>query len=678
MQWRTPTATPVDRLGERLAGFPVVSCDIFDTAVMRRLARPEDVLLALGAVAAARKLVTCSPEAFREYRLEAERAARQDAHAAGWDEVRIADTYARVAGYGVLAEDAGAIQLAELEFAVECAVCRPVEAVRQVLRALGPGQRLVFMSDTMLPNAWLADLLRRAGYGEQCTVFGSADARLSKHTGRLFPHVVKALGCAPHEIVHVGDNPAADVARAREHGLASLYLPSRKAPPEPDAVAAQHHVVRLISSFRRSRANAADPAAGAANAGVPALHSYVSALLIGFSLFVLAEARRRGIRRIYFLARDGYLPLDIVKRLTDRAGEPVELTYLHVSRQAIAIPTMADDIVGLAAQVADSLADRPLSGALEFIGIDAATTAGWLDELGLDPRQPIRREADPSPIRELFLARRGAILDRLRERGAAARAYLDQAGFLAPGPRLVVDVGWRGSVQSGLAKLSGIPDADIIGCYLGLLPRALRPGFDPRNASGYLFSFGHPRSTMEMVLEGYILLELFFSAPHGSVTHYAERDGRFEPVHVREREPEGTVRRRALAAVEAGCRREFEALDAILDGAWPEAIDGRSALFDLERLLTRPTAREVAAINRIPFIKGIDDAHDIVAVSPLPLRDFLRDPAAAIARLEGAPWRSGKIRASLPWPASGMSFHELRHRVEQLRRLFGWVAARAR
>jgi len=69
---------------------------------------------------------------------------------------------------------------------------------------------------------------------------------------------------------------------------------------------------------------------------------------------------------------------------------------------------------------------------------------------------------------------------------------------------------------TALAKLTGLPPFEIAGCYLGLLPQALRPRLDPRTAAGYLFSFGDPKPAMDMVLEGYALFELFLSAPHGS------------------------------------------------------------------------------------------------------------------------------------------------------------------
>jgi FMN phosphatase YigB (HAD superfamily) len=644
---------------QKIAGFAIVSCDVFDTAVMRVLARPEDLLLALGLRARALGLVSCGPEAFREYRQQAERVARRQAEAAGHDEVRILEVYEELRAWGVTLDPA---RLAELEFAVERSACRAVEPVRALLAARDPAQRLVFVSDTMLPGRWLATLLRDCGYGEDCLVLSSADTRHSKHSGRMFAHLLQTMGCNASEIVHVGDNPVSDVARPREHGIAAVHLPWQPPRPEPERLQREHAVIRLLHSHRRSRAAPPDSTADG-----PALYPYVSGLLIGFTLFVLAEARRRGINRIFFLARDGHLPLAIARRLLGRTGENIDLSYLQVSRQSVVVPSMLDNIPGFAEDVARSVNGRPLDTALDCIGIDAEAMRGLLARCGLDPMQP----ADPESIRRLFDANQTLIRERLEALRDSALRYLDQSGFLAPGPRLIVDVGWRGSTQKALARLTGIPPADIAGSYLGLLPDALSPGLDPCSAAGYLFAFGDPRPLMETVLEGYVLLELFLSAPHGTVLHYADSGSEVVPVHAVEPEPGGALRRQALIALEAGCLREFDSLDAILDGAWPAAIDPRSAMADLEPLLTRPTARDVALINAIPFIQGFNGAHTVVASNPVPLHEWLLNPRGTLRRIERAPWRSGTIRASLPWPCPAMSFQDLHHRVGRLCRLLG-------
>ena len=719
------------RIAQAIAGFPIITCDIFDTAVMRRLARPEDVHLATGARALAAGLTSCAPEAFREYRLAAEAAERAEHVQAGDDEIAIADVYRRLQAAGVLTDATAA---AHLEFVIEQTVCHPVQPVLAALAARDPGQRLVFLSDTTLPSAWLAAILTNCGYGDRPEVICSAEAHCTKAAGGLFVHVLRTLGCQPRDVIHLGDNPLADVARARQHGIVTLHLPPPHIPPEPSDVGAQAYVMRLAHSLQRSRATlsasgaqparaaaqsaeateqlakmtarpakaTAQPAEGSvqpaeaipqpaegsaqpaeatpqpAEATAPparsALHDprllrICLGPLIGFTLFVLAEARRRGIRRIYFMARDGYLPLAIARRLRTRRAEAPQLAYLPCSRQAILLPTLLDDLPQLARLVADGMLGRPLHAALNTLGIAPDTTAGMARAAGQDPDQPVRGTEGQDAVRRLIDAHRETILATLRQRRDAALAYLGECGFLDPGPRMVVDVGWRGSVQKALATLVGATPTDIFGAYLGLWPEALCAGLNPHNAAGYLFSFGHPKPLLDIVHQGYVLFELYFSAPHGPVSHYTEENGRAVPVFAADHEQNERVRRQTVAAIEAASLTAFDEMDAILDGAWPEAIDAASALSEMVPLLTHPSVQDVAALNRVPYIHGLDGAFNVRAVNPVPLRQLVMDTPAALRRIANAPWQAGTLRASLPWPVPDMGFPEFADRVQRLRRL---------
>jgi hypothetical protein len=583
--------TPDTALLDRARSFPVVSCDIFDTAIRRILARPEDLLLAVGARAMAESLITCSPDAFAAYRQAAERQTRLTAEAAGFDEVPIAEIYAYLEAAGVVTDP---VRCARLEFEVECAVCRPIETVRDMVAARlssGKPDGVVFASDTSLPGQWLAELLESCGYPRGCRVFASADLRLSKHTGRLFPALIAALGRSPKQILHIGDNPVSDVVRPQAHGIAVHHLTRPR--PRPEESSAWHPVLRLENSRRRTiAAERIAPEPPGPIADGRALAAHAAPLVIGFSLFILAEAARLGTGRIYFIARDGYLPMAFVERLLVRRGDrqSFELCYLEVSR--------------------------------------------------------------------------GAFAD-----GKTARAYLEQCGFLRPGPRLIVDLGWRGSIQAALAQVAGLSNIDLKGCYLGLWADALRPEINPSNAAGYLFAFGHPAATAACVREAYVLLELIFSAPHGTVLRYQfDPAGSCRPVHQIEAGQSGDARRAAFAALEAACRETFDALDAILGGAWPTEIDAQSALSSISSLMITPSRADVALVNRIPFIHDADDSELLPAVNPMPLHEWLLGPQRALRRLGNAPWRAGAVRMALPWPVPAMSYDTLQDRANRILR----------
>ena len=424
-------------LSEHAARYPILSCDIFDTAIRRTLARPEDVFLAVGA--RLQNSIACTPEAFALHRQTAERATRTIATSQGHDEVRLSEIYAWLQTTGILEDP---IQAARIEFEVECAVCVPIEPTRAAILA---HPQVIFVSDTQLPAAWLQELLAACGYGPACRVFSSADLRLSKHTGRLFPALLATLGKPASDILHIGDNLVSDLERPQAHAIAALLLPRQRPPAAayPDC----HHITRLALSHANTRAQ---PPPGPAQVGA-LLARVATPLLIGFALFILAQARTRGITRLYFLARDGHLPMAIVHRLLEASGQTAtfSLHYLEVSRAA-----MADT--------------------------------------------------------------------------SAATTYLQTTGFLAPGPRLVIDLGWRGSIQAAFQQIAG-PTAEIVGCYAALWSEALRPAINPANATAYLSSFGHPISLDRQLQEFYVVLELIFSAPPRHDPRLHRRNQRARP-----------------------------------------------------------------------------------------------------------------------------------------------------
>ena len=57
-----------------------------------------------------------------------------------------------------------------------------------------------------------------------------------------------------------------------------------------------------------------------------------------FIMWVLSQAMDRGQRRLYFLARDGYLMYKTAKLYCEKFGLPIDCIYLSCSRYALRIP----------------------------------------------------------------------------------------------------------------------------------------------------------------------------------------------------------------------------------------------------------------------------------------------------------------------------------------------------
>lgn len=90
--------------------------------------------------------------------------------------------------------------------------------VLPALRALGARFLLATLSNGN------ADV-RRIGIGEHFALVANAESiGAPKPQARAFHHVAATLGVAPHELLHVGDDPVMDVAGARAAGCRAVWI----------------------------------------------------------------------------------------------------------------------------------------------------------------------------------------------------------------------------------------------------------------------------------------------------------------------------------------------------------------------------------------------------------------------------------------------------------------------
>jgi len=69
-------------------------------------------------------------------------------------------------------------------------------------------------------------------------------------------------------------------------------------------------------------------------------NSFFGPMLYDYVWFILEEAKKRNIYRLYFLARDGYLLRKIACEICKKNGLSIECKYLYVSRMSLRIPTL--------------------------------------------------------------------------------------------------------------------------------------------------------------------------------------------------------------------------------------------------------------------------------------------------------------------------------------------------
>ncbi|NEO50149.1 MAG: hypothetical protein F6K55_41125 [Moorea sp. SIO4A3] len=110
--------------------------------------------------------------------------------------------------------------------------------------------------------------------------------------------------------------------------------------------------------------------------------------------------------------------------------------------------------------------------------------------------------------------------------------YLYYIGLLSQNKIALVDIGWKGTMQSSLYKLlkkSG-NIIEIKGYYFGTIKEAAKNHKQGMDMSSYLIDLGKPKYYNNLVKLCLPFLEFIHTAPHGSVNKYACLGQEVKPV----------------------------------------------------------------------------------------------------------------------------------------------------
>lgn len=215
--------------------------DLFDTLVdlpmtglPRRTIAGREVPTTAGAVHAALARHAAVPfDAFTAALVDADRSLRAGYAGAGRElptPLRFAHVLERLA----IADPGGAIaaELTGAHMGMLVGLARTPAHHGAVLDRLRGRARLALCSNWSWTPAALA-ILEGAGLRDRFDALAiSHDVGARKPRPEIFAAALDALGVAPSEAIHVGDNLEADVAGAAAHGLRTVWITRRVADPE--------------------------------------------------------------------------------------------------------------------------------------------------------------------------------------------------------------------------------------------------------------------------------------------------------------------------------------------------------------------------------------------------------------------------------------------------------------
>lgn len=619
----------IDRFTASLNEADLVTFDVFDTALVRGVERPEDVFLQLAHAALARGLLSgelCSPEDLARARRDVEREARRDAwEREGRGEIRLDEIYGRL-GRRFDLEPTSLDRLMRLENEIEIAqnARNPYVGMLYDL-ALRAGKMTGFVSDMYLDDALVRHMLQRSGYAGFAFVHVSSASFETKAHGSLYRRILIERGVSPARWLHVGDNRDSDVGVPAAFGIRAMHYEKCATRFMSDSVVNRRLVVRpprvrtasetrlfcsISAGLIASRAYCnPDRANNGSNGDFWTEWGYrhLGPLLAGFGTWLVRELHKLRATRAYFLARDGYLIKSAVDRILAGSveGGDIATNYLYASRRAYnfaSITRLDDDSIEFLLGGASRLTPRQY---LARIDVDVDLHVAELLQSGLTSvDKPVVGTRERRCLRELFRLLEPRIVTQAQSEFATLKCYFGQSSVINQDHVVVVDLGWHGSLQQAVGKLIGRmgSTARTSGFYLGTFAPAKRLADAGMAMKGYLCENGTPARMDRAIKLSVEIIEWMFSAPHGSLRRFVETPGGVSPLLAQFEFEPGRWER--AEAVQQGA---LEFLDDYL-AKWhgldlPEVLP-RDAIRPLVQALRRPSLGEAHALGDLKHAEG--------------------------------------------------------------------------
>lgn len=249
---------------------------------------------------------------------------------------------------------------------------------------------------------------------------------------------------------------------------------------------------------------------------LPALNEYIR--------WVLTSAKNAGIKRLYFLARDGYQMFLLAKYMVAKYNLEIDCRYLYVSRYAIRIPEY--HLSG------EKCLDYICSGGIDVTFDKIMKRAGLTDEEALTVAKECGWDTDYERVlnyQEVLNLRKVLVESKkflpmvyAHSKAAYANAvgYLEQEGLMDNVSYAFVDSGWVGTLQKSIAHLvhSVNKDVRVRGFYFGMYEYPSE--VDVNDYDAYYFT--PYNGVKRKVYFSNCLFEAVFSSPGGMTTGYTK------------------------------------------------------------------------------------------------------------------------------------------------------------
>jgi hypothetical protein len=262
-------------------------------------------------------------------------------------------------------------------------------------------------------------------------------------------------------------------------------------------------------------------------------------VLCSYVLWVLSQSVESGLKRLYFVSRDGEILIEIARRLfpTFWPNISMDFRYLLGSRQAWMLPSFVVSKSEIAPYLLRFLENSSLKTIFARVDLALQDCEPSLLKHGFTAgdweRQLNRR--DFKSVNSLVLD--GDIQERITLRAEQHKditlGYFEQEGLFDDVPYGLVDLGWTGSAKGALEKILGIRGKSAPPFFM--FGRTTdHSSDDPSALYTYHFNIDESKSIAVGAYRNlsaiYVLIEMFCASLSDGLNRYEYKDDRYVPL----------------------------------------------------------------------------------------------------------------------------------------------------
>jgi glycosyltransferase involved in cell wall biosynthesis len=258
-------------------------------------------------------------------------------------------------------------------------------------------------------------------------------------------------------------------------------------------------------------------------------------VLCSYVLWILNRSIEMGLKRIYFISRDGEILLEIARRLLSAFWPEVslDLRYLLGSRRAWLLPSFAISKRDINPYLLNFFRNSSLKIIFDRVALTRQECEPVLLKYGftaddwertftvLDLRAVKALVRDPDL--QSWIARRAL------EYKESTLGYLAQEGLFDDVPYAMADLGWSGASKGALEQILNVRSKSLAPFFL--FGRIESKSGDDRSVShAYLFNVDQGVGNDRNLTGINVLMEMFCSSTSEGLLHYDLKGGKYEPV----------------------------------------------------------------------------------------------------------------------------------------------------